>query len=455
MPSYLVKPKEPTVFGHKEYHELSSSNLMLSAVVPTAHIIPEILDIERFNVALSEALSSFPLPAGRLVRPDTPDATWMIRLTNSGVPVSVVDSDADEIFQTDFAIQPTIPHIEPLNFLGIINTEGESDEPLFRLTITRFTKLNSTSIGASRSHVLFDGHGFLLFFRQLSQLYQGLGPIDPPPYHEPEAIKFPEPLETPTPLFDRIDPSGPPPWEQPERKLMEFVGFRLTDMQLTEIHNSVTKGIEGSRITRMDTVMGLLARCLSELKPESKPIDTISYLINHRGMGIYPLNAVVNAFIFLPTGVQLSKGTDPHDDVLTCATNIRKSMEKLKDPKWVHEMAANVAKVQSRIAWDRGGYLSNPKEGCLVTNITRRFGWRSPHFGHPGKTRFHSNQPLCCRYVKVTTSNPKFVDGAWISREDDVEGTLYVPPKSRKRFETLFEGYAKGMGMTGSVEFLP
>jgi len=43
----------------------------------------------------------------------------------------------------------------------------------------------------------------------------------------------------------------------------------------------------------------------------------------------------------------------------------------------------------------------------------------------------------------------------WISREDEIEATLYVPPNRRKRFETLFEAYAKGMGITGSVEFLP
>ena len=48
--------------------------------VPTAYVIPEILDVERFNVALSEALSSFPLLAGRLVRPDTPDVPWKVRL---------------------------------------------------------------------------------------------------------------------------------------------------------------------------------------------------------------------------------------------------------------------------------------------------------------------------------------------------------------------------------------
>ena len=51
-----------------------------SGQVPTAHVIPEILDIERFNVALGNALSSFPHLAGRLVRPDIPDAPWMVRL---------------------------------------------------------------------------------------------------------------------------------------------------------------------------------------------------------------------------------------------------------------------------------------------------------------------------------------------------------------------------------------
>ena len=77
-----------------------------------------------------------------------------IRLTNSGVTVSVIDNDTDEIFPTDFTVQSTFRYVDPLNVAGIISTEGESDEPLFRLKITRFTKLNSTSIGTSRSHVL-------------------------------------------------------------------------------------------------------------------------------------------------------------------------------------------------------------------------------------------------------------------------------------------------------------
>ena len=77
-----------------------------------------------------------------------------IRLTNSGVPVTLIDSDADQIVPIDLSAQNPLPLVQRLNDVGIINTEGESDEPLFRLTITRFTKLNSTAIGACLSHGL-------------------------------------------------------------------------------------------------------------------------------------------------------------------------------------------------------------------------------------------------------------------------------------------------------------
>jgi len=192
-------------------------------------------------------------------------------------------------------------------------------------------------------------------------------------------------------------------------------------------------------------------------------------------MGIYPLNAAVNAFVYLtvPVGLQLSNGVDPRDDVLTCATEIRKSLEKLKDPRLIEDMVTDLAQVQSQAAWNKGSQDPS-KEGYLFMNITRRWvlccpsmnrvrhdptvcrlDWRSPHFGHPGKTRFHGGQPLYYRYVKVAVPNPKFVDGVWVSREGEIEGTLYVPHNRRKRLEILFERYAKGFGMTGSVEFLP
>jgi len=89
-------------------------------------------------------------------------------------------------------------------------------------------------------------------------------------------------------------------------------------------------------------------------------------------MGIYPLNAAVNAFIYLSTGLQLSNGVDLHDGVLTCATEIRKSLEKLKDPRLIEDMATNLAKTQSQAAWNKGSQDPS-KDGCLFMNITRRW----------------------------------------------------------------------------------
>ena len=88
-------------------------------------------------------------------------------------------------------------------------------------------------------------------------------------------------------------------------------------------------------------------------------------------MGIYPTNAVVNATVFLPIGLQPSKGPNPHDDVLACAVEIRKSLEKLKDPKSVKDLVTDFAKLQSQITWDKSGQ-GPPREGRLFVNIIRR-----------------------------------------------------------------------------------
>jgi len=74
---------------------------------------------------------------------------------------------------------------------------------------------------------------------------------------------------------------------------MELVAFRLTAMQLTEIRDRVAKGTGQSRLTKVDVVMGLLARCLSEVEPESKPIDTISFVIDVRSFVAPPATRLI------------------------------------------------------------------------------------------------------------------------------------------------------------------
>lgn len=86
-------------------------------------------------------------------------------------------------------------------------------------------------------------------------------------------------------------------------------------------------------------------------------------------MGIYPENAVLNAIFWLPTRLQNSKGVDPRDGVLADATEIRKSLKRLKDPEFVKDMAAGLAKIQSEVSWEKVGQdLPASMEGCMTVN---------------------------------------------------------------------------------------
>lgn len=86
-------------------------------------------------------------------------------------------------------------------------------------------------------------------------------------------------------------------------------------------------------------------------------------------MGIYPENAVLNAIFWLPARVQNLKGIDPYDSVLANATEIRGSLKRLKDPEFIKDMAAGLAKLQSEVSWDKMGQdLPSATEGCMIVN---------------------------------------------------------------------------------------
>jgi hypothetical protein len=81
------------------------------------------------------------------------------------------------------------------------------------------------------------------------------------------------------------------------------------------------------------------------------------------------MNASVNAIIWLPAHLQYSKRAGARDSVLACAAAVRKSLEKLKDPEFIKDMAAGVSKVLSSVAWDKMGQdLPSTMEGCMMSN---------------------------------------------------------------------------------------
>ena len=52
-------------------------------------------------------------------------------------------------------------------------------------------------------------------------------------------------------------------------------------------------------------------------------------------MDICPDNAMVNAIVWLSTGLQAAKRGDPLEGMLTYATEIRKPLGRLRDPKFI------------------------------------------------------------------------------------------------------------------------
>ena len=89
-------------------------------------------------------------------------------------------------------------------------------------------------------------------------------------------------------------------------------------------------------------------------------------------MGIYPLNAALNAIVLLAMAerLQVSEGVDLRDGVLAWVTEIRKSLARLKDPKLLKDVATDLAKRLSRTAWAKGGLrdVLIAKEGLLGVN---------------------------------------------------------------------------------------
>ena len=128
----------------------------------------------RFDGALARTLSIYPLCAGRLVRPEAIGQPWkvsidtdhlckffyppsykQIRLTNSGIPVQVIDSDSDQITDApDRLVQTPLTLSPSINLPALVDTVGTSDIDLMKVTIIRFTKLGRTSIGVSASHCI-------------------------------------------------------------------------------------------------------------------------------------------------------------------------------------------------------------------------------------------------------------------------------------------------------------
>jgi hypothetical protein len=132
----------------------------------------------------------------------------------------------------------------------------------------------------------------LRFLRLLSQYYQGLDPLDPPPSYQPFA--------KPALALDMSNAQGssmpedlyrlgtvPLPWKDPARgPLLVRVNLRFTATQIRAIRQAFNEvdNADGStlRFSRQDVLVALLAHSISQADSDMPPIHYITVIVNVR-----------------------------------------------------------------------------------------------------------------------------------------------------------------------------
>ena len=133
--------------------------------------MPGPIDLPSFEGALGRTLSAFPLYAGHIRRPAAVGGKWQVgvlfsssdgfalkprapkvSLCNHGVQVFVEESEAERTVPIDTIIQA--PFMLSKKLAVHKYWQPDSQEPLLRVTLTRFVKTGDTSIGFSASHAV-------------------------------------------------------------------------------------------------------------------------------------------------------------------------------------------------------------------------------------------------------------------------------------------------------------
>ncbi|TDL16836.1 hypothetical protein BD410DRAFT_794938 [Rickenella mellea] len=262
-------------------------------------VLPTFIDVKRYNEALSKALSIFPPVAGRLRKfPDTDGVrgSIYIQLTNSGIPVSVMDDYEATRVTLDNAIVPTteewtdsIPATELL----------ENDEPLLRVRFIKIHKTGQMAYSFAWSHALGDGSTVNLFLRYISHFYRGVD-ISSLPRPSFKKVFFPAPpsdassAENLLPLMKHIRDAKPIEELIPAMMHSQATTTPLNIVfSLPQMETLVKRAIAGTpdpslaAFSKIDVLVGYLVfvynTVLAEVRPDSEAIDTVVNTIDYRG----------------------------------------------------------------------------------------------------------------------------------------------------------------------------
>ncbi|KAJ6504499.1 hypothetical protein DFH09DRAFT_1335300 [Mycena vulgaris] len=433
-----------------------------------SYIIPELIDVVRFNAALAKTLAFFPLYAARVNCAENGGEPWRLTLPPKGIPVTVAVSDETEIVPVEAIVQKPLRFLPPLSPRKIVL---DPTAPLAAILLTKFPKLGVTSIGITRWHPIGSDYVASRFIRALSKFYQGVPFDEPNPVYKAARTYLPAPDRT---YLEGIDtfaveayyPAGSVhPQMDPSQPPNVRLDFRLSAHQVQQLHDAIHAlgGENASFLTLQDCIVSLVAVATNAADASTPPIHTIDTILDVRGAAGIPIELAFNGFTFAPTD-KITPADE--DDYYAYASAVRKSIMRGRTP---HFLAA-LADLQAARAAERDEPRRNHGFGesagahalQLDASVRRILPLLRPpcisraidisislvhavsldevmrpdiHFGHPGKTRSYVGTVPFLRHLKLARPNPLVsADGTWTDRLDATEVTLYFKPAVRARF---------------------
>ncbi|KAF8319276.1 hypothetical protein DL93DRAFT_2074851 [Clavulina sp. PMI_390] len=433
-----VFPETPTAAGETQRYPLLGTDILRLHFVQTMHLIPEIIDVSRFQKALSKALALYPTFAGRLRIDSNNDRS--ISLTNSSIPL-VIDRDAQGPALGDFAIigYHMGSYLAPINLHSLEN----HDEALISIKLSMFPRTGETAIGVMMSHQVADGHLALAFMRTLSNLYQGFSP-------EPTtAFIIPSPAPLPPISIRRLfnllsavknDPRYKPntytETEAHERTIKSIeesvpVNIRVTAQQMAKLKTLAVAGLpEGgnAQISRQDAVTALLVTSMNKFLDVK--VDHVRSVWNYRAI-TSPVHYGGNAIGLSMTDTM---PTSDLEDLSAVSSAIRNALIKARSEEEFGVMLPLMHLKLTDMA-NRGQFIGSVLlPGRFVINSDVNADWRAAHFGHPDTVRFFSAHKEN-RYARVYQSNPEIIDGKVVDpRKGSIDVHLRIDASIHDQF---------------------
>ncbi|KAJ7122980.1 hypothetical protein C8R44DRAFT_785106 [Mycena epipterygia] len=459
---YLIKPVQPTSLAGRSVLEYPPTDtLVLFFVMDGLFILPEFIDIERWNDSLAKALALFPPVAGRL-RTSPSNAGKKggvyLQLTNSGIPVSVVDDYETTEFPLDSVVVPpesAAPWMDPIPVLQVL----DQDEPLVRFRFTRLHKTGEMVYAISWLHALGDGNTVHLFLSHIANFYRKSGdylPVpnfqkvffDPPPTDPAVAAKF-------HPLMKHLRDAKP--MEEVAMAMMESqqrtseINLRFSPRQLELLRTIAMEGATDrsqAKLSKIDILVSYLVYVYNHLQSRNNsgatPINTIVNVIDYRGNPAFaPAFMFGNAAItltcpsFFPIP-PLGAHAGPRDKrrhlsqyLWNVSQSIRAGYKQVSDPQFLaqylefhNDLCAKAYEAE------RFQDLSHGDRGEITFNSAHVLNWRKAADFFPAgspysqgrRNRFHSSV-LFEKYIRIFSANPIRKNGlGGLEWDDSLEG---------------------------------